>query len=318
MKDQLIINVPVYKTKTRVDNQSLFPASAQLMIKNLVDKLNNFNSSVKERIIVDPKMRNYTLEVKQISASSCNYNGSDLVLVKMNVVKSNLGEEYIEISPAEQIKMNDSIKMGSNTYFFLMYPVVIECEKEKEIQYYWNIYIYDDSSKDSEDFLRVVKEVLKTVFGENIRNLKYKEFLDEIMRFNVLDNIEVSITTIEDIDGDLKMKYGTWLSKSSLNKKRLLSFSKFPSDRFEELFNTENAELVEISKKIFKITKGIKQYVLRNEFKKDAKEMRGKSILTLESCFNDHIFIQESEKDKMFDEQFIIKKIGPIISKYLS
>lgn len=241
-----------------------------------------------------------------------------VLLLQINAQKKNFGEDYIEIEPNKQTPMTDAFKLGSNTYFVLLYPVVSNPIGSGKIRYYWNIFIYDDPNKDSDDFLRLVKALMKELFREPIRNIKYKDFLDEIKEFKVLDNIAVEFSSIEDVDPGYKAKFGDWIIHSSLRKKRSLSLNSLPSDKFKELFESDDIEDVKITKKVFKITQGLKQYTLSRDVKKDAKTLQDKISLSVESCFNESIELGDSDLMHIYEEDFIIKKVCPIISNYTS
>ena len=187
-----------------------------------------------------------------------------------------------------------------------------------KIKRFWNVFVYDDPNKDSEDFLKVVKRVLKDVLGEVVRNVKYKEFLEEIKKFKILDNITASVLTIEDVDPNYRAKYSEWIVDASLRKKKSMTLKKFPSEQFQELYESQDVDDVNISKKIFKITNGFKQYTLKRERKIDIRTMHEKLVNTVESCFNETITIGDGEETKIYDVDYIVNNVGPIIHKYIS
>ena len=173
--------------------------------------------------MVDASGKNYKLEVIKISASDVAYNKSNLLLFQMTVQKKDFGEEYVETTPSTIIPMSDTIKLGSRSYFFILYPVIVYQEQDTKIKTFWNVFVYDDPNKDSEDFLKVVKNVLKDVLKEQVRNIKYKEFLEEIQGCGVLDNITASVLTIEDVDQNYRAKYDEWIVNARLSKSKILA-----------------------------------------------------------------------------------------------
>lgn len=318
MKDKYKIKVPVYRSWMREMENNLFPPTRPGMIQDAIDTIKKFNASIFNSIDVELSSKNYSLNIVSISAIPKNYNGSNVLLLQINAQKKNFGEDYIEFEPNKQTPMTDAFKLGSNTYFVLLHPVVSNPIGSDKIRYYWNIFIYDDPNKDSDDFLRLVKALMKELFKEPIRNIKYKDFLDEIREFNVLDNIAVELSSIEDVDPGYKAKFGNWIIHSSLRKKRTLSLNSLPSDKFKELFESDDIENVKITKKVFKITQGLKQYTLSKDVKTDAKTLKDKISLSVESCFNESIELDEADLKHIYDEDFIIKKVCPIISNYTS
>ena len=268
--------------------------------------------------MVDASGKNYKLEVVKISASNVTYNKSNLLLFQMTVQKKDFGEEYVETTPSTIIPMSDTIKLGSRSYFFILYPVIVYEEQDTKIKTFWNVFVYDDPNKDSEDFLKVVKNVLKDVLKEQVRNIKYKEFLEEIQGCSVLDNVAASVLTIEDVDQNYRAKYDEWIVNARLSKKQNISFKNLPSEQFQELYESQNVDDVHITRKIFKITQGFKQYTLKRERKQNVKTLQDRFVNTVESCFNETITIGDGEENKIYDVDYIVNNVGPIIHKYIS
>lgn len=288
------------------------------MITEALQKVDKFNCSPTNNIMVDASGKNYKLEVIKISASNVTYDKSSLLLFQMTVQKKDFGEEYVETTPSTIIPMSDTIKLGSRSYFFILYPVIVYLEQDTKIKTFWNVFVYDDPNKDSEDFLKVVKKVLKDVLKEQVRNIKYKEFLEEIRACRVLDNIAASVLTIEDVDQNYRAKYDEWIINAKLSKRQNISFKDLPSEQFQELYESKDVNEVNIARKVFKITQGFKQYTLKQERKKDAKTLQDRFVNTVESCFNETITIGDGEESKIYDVDYIVNNVGPIIHKYIS
>ena len=288
------------------------------MIADALQKVDKFNCSSINNIMVDASGKNYKLEVVKISASDVAYNKSNLLLFQMTVQKKDFGEEYVETTPSTIIPMSDTIKLGSRSYFFILYPVIVYQEQDTKIKTFWNVFVYDDPNKDSEDFLKVVKNVLKDVLKEQVRNIKYKEFLEEIQGCSVLDNITASVLTIEDVDQNYRAKYNEWIVNARLSKKQNISFKNLPSEQFQELYESQDVDDVHITRKVFKITQGFKQYTLKRERKQNAKTLQDRFVNTVESCFNETITIDDGEENKIYDVDYIVNNVGPIIHKYIS
>lgn len=89
-----------------------------------------------------------------------------------------------------------------------------------------------------------------------------------------------------------------------------------PAEEFQKLYESEDVDNVEISKKRFKISQGSRQYTLKRELKKDAKTLQDRFVNLVESCFNENIPIEVD--DRIYEVDYIIKKVGPIIHKYIS
>ena len=66
-----------------------------------------------------------------------------------------------------------------------------------------------------------------------VRNIKYKEFLEEIQGCRVLDNITASVLTIEDVDQNYRAKYAEWLVNARLSKKQNISLKIYHLSSFK-------------------------------------------------------------------------------------
>lgn len=318
MKDSNKIKVPVYRTKIHEEQLNLFPITRLEMIDKAVCTIKTFNESLTKTIDVDLSSKNYSLTIVSISAIPKEYNGSKLLLLKLNAQKKDFGEEYIETAPNEQMPMNDAFKLGSSNYYIVLYPVVSLPVGNDIVKHYWNIFVYDDANKDSDDFLRLVRTLMKVVFNEPIRNIKYSDFLEEIKEFDVIENITAELSSVEDVEPGYKTKFGDWIIKSSLSKKRSLSLQSLPSNRFKELFESDDVGNVKITKRVFKLTQGLKQYTLSRNVTQDAKTLKDKVSYSVESCFNESIELDDADLSHIYEEDFIVSKIGPIISNYTS
>lgn len=92
MRDKTIINVPVYRTNPKIIDNNLFPPTKSGMIADALQKVDKFNCSSINNIMVDASGKNYKLEVVKISASNVTYNKSNLLLFQMTVQKKDFGE----------------------------------------------------------------------------------------------------------------------------------------------------------------------------------------------------------------------------------
>ena len=144
MRDKSIINVPVYRTKPVEIENNLFPPTKSEMITGVINKVDNFKCSQTNNIIVENSGKNYKLEVVKITAKNVAYNKSNMVLLQMTVQKKNFGEEYVATTPVNVIPMTDSVKLGSTTYFFILYPVIVYMKQGIKIKRFWNVFVYDD------------------------------------------------------------------------------------------------------------------------------------------------------------------------------
>jgi hypothetical protein len=307
-----IIRIPVFRTKTEEEEIELFNIDRNDMIDRTCELMNKYSNSG-FKIIIENGIKNYTNEIVKISAQKKDMNGSPFVFIQMSAHKTNMGDGYVQV--LEKIPVTKETKIGSDHYYMILYPMVIK--GRKKYRRYWNVFLYDDPNKESQEFIKMAKEVIKQILGVRICNLKKQDFIEELKTAPVGFDITASYQTVEFHDNQFDAEFKEHIVKAELRSRKTISYKNMTSDKVEKMLNDESDETVK--RKRFSIFTGKKEYKVSQDIKRDVKRAKEKYTLLIESLFNESISITEDEYDtKLYDESFVIDKMKSVITNYMS
>jgi hypothetical protein len=308
-----VIRIPVFRTKIEEEEISLFNIDREEMVKTVCDKINKFNCSSTNKITLENSGKNYTNEIVKITASRKEMHGSPTVLIQMSAHKTNMEDGYIETS--EKIPVTKEVKIGSDHHYIVMYPSAIK--GRTKYKRYWNVFIYDDPNKDSQEFIRMAKEMIKQILHIKISNLKRNDFVEELRVFPIISNITANFQTVEYVNNLYDAEFKDYIVKGTILSKKQFDLKNLPMQKIIEMLN--NDEDITIKKKTFNIFVGKKEYKVSQTIKKDYQRAKEKYSLLIESIFNESISITDEEyAQKLYDEDFVIEKIESVITNYMS
>lgn len=281
------------------------------MIDNTCESLNKY-CSTGFKIIIENGIKNHTNEIVKISAQKKDMNGSSFVFIQMSAHKTNMGDGYIEV--LQKVPVTKDTKIGSDHYYMILYPMVVK--GKKNYRRYWNVFLYDDPNKDSQEFIKMAKEVIKQIVGVRICNLKRKDFIEELKSVSGFD-ITANYQTVEFYDNQFDAEFKEHIVKAEFRSRKTINYKNMTFDKVEKMINDEDDETVK--KKTFSIFTGKKEYKVSQNIKKDIKRAKEKYTLLIESLFNESISITEEEYEtKLYDEAFVIEKMKSVITNYMS
>lgn len=315
-----IIRIPVFMTKYTEDSRNLFEVSKSDMIESVCLKIREGNISKTNKIIVENSSKTYTQEIVRIETYNQNIGDVPTVLLKISAHKTNIDDGYIDVSEvsgdaSKKILVTKNIKIGSDNHFVLMYPMVVK--NSKRYKTFWHIFIYVDPYKESEDFIRVVKTVLKDVLGLKTANLKRKDFVEELQTYNIIGEMSATFNTIEMLNGPCDAVFGKYITKGKIQSRKELLLENLPFSDVESLIDDDTD--ITITRKVFNIPIGKKEIKISKTLKRDIKAGQNKYNLLIESLFNESVEITDEEMGKfLYDPIFIIEKITPVILNYIS
>lgn len=308
-----LIRVPVFRTKTEEEEINLFSIDREEMVRKTCEKINEFKCSNTKKIILENNGKNYTNEIVKITAERKNMHGSPVVFIQMSAHKTNMRDGYIETS--EKIPVTKEVKIGSDHHYIVMYPsAIIEKGKFKR---HWNIFIYDDPNKESQEFIRMSKEMIKIILQIRTSNLKRKDFVEELKVFPIISNLTANFQTVEYINNQYDAVFKDYIVSGKIESKKLFELHNLPNNKIIEMLN--NDEDTAIKRKKICIFAGKKEYRISQVIKKDYQHSKEKYSLLIESIFNESISITEDEYNKkLYDKDFVIEKLEGVVTNYIS
>lgn len=307
------IRIPVFITKIEEKEIPIFEINKEEMVKFVYEKINKFNCSNTNKIILENNGKNYTHEIVKLVAERKDMHGSPVVFIQMSAHKTNLSDGYIETS--QKIPMTKDVKIGSDHHYIIMYPMILR--GRTKFKRYWNIFIYDDPNKESQEFIRMVKAVIKQVLNIKICNLKSKDFIEEIKKIPILNNVTANFQTVEFTDNQYNATFNEYIIDGKIYSRKEFNLMRIPYDKIIEMINDDDD--ITVKKKVFNIPIGKKEYKISKTIRKDYQNAKTKYSLLIESLFNESISITENEYNtKLYDEEFVIEKLESVVTNYMS
>lgn len=307
-----IIKVPVYTTEMIENPNGLFGSPTyENMIEFITNKLTQFSSKNKT-INIDNRIKTKQTVIKDINYSVNEIGINKGILLKVSAYSTNLYDGYLENK--KKIEFNREDKIGSDTNFILIYPMIIGLERENYTTYFI-VLIYEDPTKINEEISKIAKVILNNVLEIPITNIKLPSIMDELKKMGEIPELQLKYSSIINDDNEVDIKYRTYFQKSRIRKQREDFFKNMPFEKVEELiYNNDDNE--EYQKLEIKLTNGKKEYKIMKELLSEAGEVLKESA---EKVFNASTAITEQElNDKIHDVEFIISKLKPILENFIS
>lgn len=300
-----IIQVPLYTIPISEEDttQSFFPTTYEQLIDLVKERLNVFTPH---------ELKNNKKERKTI-IESLSYREKSIynvpcVLVQCAVSDSNLGDTTIEDDNVYQLSPNAKVKAAN--YFFLLYPKIDGPQKKRICSII--MLVYDDPYHDSYNSCRIATTVAKKILRLKPINQKLDSVIHELESAQTVPQLQITLSSYDATDSDYAPKINLYRVKTSNFKKQVINFESVPKEKALDVI--EDDDCGEYSIKEISITMGKKQIKVRRDITKGIDAMK----LTIDSVFNSSTSVTDEEMNKLYDSDFIIEKIQPILSNYLS
>ncbi len=304
------IKVPVYSSELFENTKGFFEGhSYEDMINYLDRKLEEYTRS-KPKLSRKRRNKIKEIEVQNIEQHNCEIGNIPARLFKITAYNTNLLDGYVETK--ERINLTKKDKVGSETNFMLLYPTIFGINSN-EYQYQWKILLYEDPTKDNNELASICKLVLDKVFNIKVVNIKLERVLKKLKDRKIISELKMEFKSQtydeNEIDTDLKQ----YLVSASLKQIKNEKFQNVPFNEVEKLINDKEYEK-DYQKRILKFILNKKEIKLTSEYV-EAKEAIQE---TVEEIFNSGVVIGEAETEKLFNIEFIIDKLTPVLQEYLS
>lgn len=300
-----LIKMPVYTTTSIEKLEGFFGGISFIdLVDFLKRKLNNFQP------ITSPNRNKTSITVvNTIEPIDVKIGDVPCLLLKVSYYKTNLYDGYFESN--EKITFSQNSKIGSDSNYILFYPRIVGIEKQT---YFYLMVAYEDPGKLNNEVAKLGKLISNKVFDKPIMNIKISEILKELKEIGTIPELEIRFSSLENMDGDVNVKYREYLQKSELTKLRKQNFKDIPADKAEELVMDTNendpyqkkTSFYKIGKKEFRITKKI-----INDTNAEINEF-GEKIFNAESAIT-----EQELNNKVYDIDFMIEKMSNVISNFL-
>ncbi|RTZ09850.1 hypothetical protein EKM05_05975 [Flavobacterium sp. GSP27] len=304
------IKVPVYTTEVFEKPNDFFGGISVKHMKTFIDtKIEEFSNA---KIPLSFENRNKTKKTV-ISDIIVHKNSIDnnAILLQVSAYSTNLYDGYLETE--EKIPFEKSHKIGSDTNFVMLYPIIKGIDSAKYTHQYL-ILVYEDPTKSNEEILKVIRQLLNKILYIPIANIKLPTILDELRKIKIIPELQIKYSAIHYDNNDVDIEYKEYFVSGKFLKNKFHKFKDMPIEKIEEIINEPNED--DYQKKEAKLIVGKKEYKITKEMINEANEEYKQ---TAEKVFNMRTTITESEmENNIHDIDFIFSKLKPILENYLS
>jgi hypothetical protein len=306
-----VIKVPVYTTEMIENAHDMFGGiSYEDMLNFLRKKINSFKEN---KGSIDFENRNKTRRtvINGIDFSEHKAGETSGILMQISAYSTNLYDGYLEAE--EKINFKKDYKIGSETNFVMIYPVIKGIDRTNYLRYFI-VLIYEDPTKNNEEIAKIAKAVLNKVLNIPIANIKLPTILEELRSIGTIPELQIKYSAIYNHENDVDLKYREYLVSGKLKKQKEDNFKNMPIDKIEDLLNEPEEE--DYQKKEAKLIVGKKEYKISKELINEADQTLKE---TAEKVFNATTSITENELNNfVHDKEFIFSKLTPILENFLS
>lgn len=304
------IKIPVFTSELIKKANDMFGGiTRKHMIDFAVKKIEDYNNQG-VKITSDKRNKTQKKEIDKVLITQHQIGDIPVLLLKISAYNTNLLDGYVETDKKIDFAPND--KIGSDNNFMMLYPQIAGIDPNN-YKHHWLIFVYEDPHKENADIIGTVKLVLNKILKIPTANIKLPDVLDELRSFKIIPELQVKLYSLSYEDNEVDIKYRSYLTESKLKRVKENLFSNMPFEATEELIN-DNSIGEGYDKKEVKISIGKKDYRITNEQKREVKEGFNQLI---EEIYNERSGITELDLKNLYDSDFIISKLTPVLENYL-
>lgn len=305
------IKIPVYTSELIEKGNDLFGGvTNEHMIKYAQKKIDDYNNQ-EIKITSDKRNKTRKKEIDKIIYSSHKLGNVSVILLKISAYSTNLLDGYVFTD--KRIEFNPKDKIGSDNNYVMLYPHIYGIDPNN-YKFHWLIFVYEDPHKENADIIGTVKLVLNKVLNISTKNIKLPDVLDELRKIKTIPELQVKLSSVNFENNGVDIKYQDYLYNTKFRKIEENFFKNMPFENTQELINDNNFGL-DYDKKEVKIIYGKKEFKITNEQRQEAKDGFNQFI---EEIYNEQSAITEAELESIFNVDFIISKLAPVLENYLS
>ena len=315
------IKIPVYVSECiSLDNQSLFANTIKSLIDDVKSILMNYNelSNVKPNSMVYTGSKNKTnlIGIKEITPIDVSFNTDQCLILRLTAYKTNLLDGYFQNKTnTQKIDFQQLDKLCSNTYFYMLYPLIRRNYTTNQDEVYWQLFIYEDPSKVDAEMVQIGRAIMKKILKTPIKNIKSDKLIEDLKRHRVA-NVEITLSSFDEDDTDgIPIYVKDYAYTYKLKREKKINLSNMKIDDVLEIYNdTADFNKDKYSKRQLKfLTEDRHTYSVIQEFNEKISE-------TIEDSFNYKIQVDEEEvkSKKIFDIEEIKKHMEGVFYNYLS
>jgi hypothetical protein len=312
MNNNLKIKVPIYTSVFHEDHypNQMFGGYTYREQKQLViDKIDLYNRKpTKESFSIPNTLKKRVID--SIKYEVFNLGEIPVILLSISAYETNLNDVYVELN--EKIALDKKNKVGSDHNIMILYPEIHGIDPNNFKQR-WIAFIYEEPNKDKGEVVSVCKLTLNKILNIKTKNVKLPSIIDELNKMGTIQQLCIKLYAVEKNINDVDILYKTYVSDCRLKREKNTIWDNIPANKAREIIESKDTD--DYSDKEVKVISGKKEYKFKESLLHEAQT----DINTMaEEIFNEEITLTAEDIDSIYDTNFIIEKITPIITNYVS
>ena len=303
MSSKYLVKVPIYVSESKPYVKNLFGDTYNDMLHNAKEMISNFNFD-SNTIQSDKRSKANVTGISNIEFYEKNIGVDKMLLLQITAYKSKFLDGYYENVNKEKQTLNENDKICSNTYFALLIPEIFN---SKEV--YWKVLLYEDPSKTNEEFSRIIRLVMNKVLQCSIRNVKEEKFMKDLNSYEIIDKIEINMTSLIDSQDDEPPRLVKYILKSNTKTLKSVELKNVPIEEVPDIINDSRLNDEGYSKKSIK-------FILNNKRVLSViEEYKNGIVKTFEENFNYSFEVTEDEirASKIFQHEYLMDRFKEIL-----
>ena len=179
---QYDIKIPVYVSeRVKLEKNNLFANSSATLLQQVRDIIANYNSNPQKKVLTAKRNKTDKIGIKSINAIDISFNTDDCLLLQVTAYKTNLLDGYYQDGEEkQQINFQQLDKLCSDTYFYVLYPLIRRNHNSNEDEVYWQLFIYEDPSKSDEEMVQIGRSMMRHILKTPIKNIKSEKLIEDL------------------------------------------------------------------------------------------------------------------------------------------
>lgn len=303
------IKVPVYTTEMIEKPIDIFGGVSIDHMTQFIDRKIKDFSNAKTPLSFENRNKTKKTVINKIIVHK-NIIDEDAILLQVSAYSTNLYDGYLETE--EKIRFQKNHKIGSDTNFVMIYPVIKGIDSTKYTHHFL-VLVYEDPTKSDDEILKVIRQLLNKILYIPIANIKLPTILEELRKTKIIPELQIKYSAVDYNENDVDIDYKEYLVSGKFSKNKFHKFKDMPIDKIEEIISKPNED--DYQKKEAKLIVGKNEYKITREMINEAEDEYKQ---TAEKVFNMRTTITQDEMDTDIHEiGFIFSKLKPILENYL-
>ncbi|WP_282038132.1 hypothetical protein [Saccharicrinis aurantiacus] len=292
-----------------VSQADAFGLSYDDLIRALKNKIQTYFSQ-NEKITKPTRNKHEEKVIDNIEVIERSIGDTPCLLLKISSYRTKLFDVSIKRNDGNTEELSPNDEIGSDNFFVLVVPELVNLEANNS-KYRWMFYLYEDPYKTSEEHQNAFKMVLKNVIKETVEHMRLPDVIDEL-RGTIIPNMSITLFSSSSTTPETEAKYTAHHVKTTVKAKKTYDFESVPSNSLDDTIS--GSDEAPWYKRLVKCPVGNKNYIITQERNEEISNIKE----TIERAFNEEINYTDGDRNKLFEEDFIIEKLTPIVYSYSS